>query len=100
MSDWHVLGDVNYRKVSIYEEMAWASLDLENYVVSGAPYGGPIALIRDDTAASETAPSVSSAAKKEKISIYTAAGKKISDVILVIPDLFQTVHTLSNVTFS
>lgn len=81
MADWQVLGDVNYRKLSVYEEMSWGQLDLDNYVVYGAPYGGPIALIRDDASSSASeAVSVSSAGKKDKISVYTAAGKKISDV--------------------
>ena len=90
MTDWQVLGDPSdlekkchyYRKLSVYEEMSWDLLDLDNFVVCGAPYGGPIALIRDDagSSASEAAVSVSSAARKDKISVYTAAGKKISDV--------------------
>ena len=69
---WHALGDVQYRKWSVYA-MGWEDKDrekikLENYKVCGSPFGGPVALIRED---------------KEKgtalLSIYTSSGLPISE---------------------
>ncbi|XP_026744401.1 vacuolar protein sorting-associated protein 16 homolog [Trichoplusia ni] len=45
-ADWFML-DSYYRKIDLYN-MTWTmDEDLGNMVVSGAPYGGPIAMVRD-----------------------------------------------------
>ncbi|XP_065092483.1 vacuolar protein sorting-associated protein 16 homolog [Ochlerotatus camptorhynchus] len=46
--DWFTLGHGNsYRKIDLYT-MDWpANINLENMAVHAAPYGGPIALVRD-----------------------------------------------------
>ncbi|CAH3134311.1 unnamed protein product [Porites lobata] len=46
--DWNPLGKVFYRKVELYS-MEWQdAVDLSRFIVSAAPFGGPIALIRGD----------------------------------------------------
>lgn len=48
-ADWFLLGrDSYFRKFEIYS-MEWhQEIKLENFIISSAPYGGPIALRRDD----------------------------------------------------
>ncbi len=41
-SEWERVGDRFYRKVKLYEAVFDQDLELENYVVAGAPYGGAI----------------------------------------------------------
>lgn len=45
--DWQALGDVQYRKWSVYN-MAW-DINLEEVVAAGGQFGGPIATLRDST---------------------------------------------------
>ena len=40
--DWERVGDSFYRKVKLYEAVFDQDLELENYIVAGAPYGGAI----------------------------------------------------------
>ena len=42
--DWERVGDSFYRKVKLYEAVFDQDLELENYVVAGAPYGGIIGM--------------------------------------------------------
>lgn len=39
-ADWEKVGDRFYRKVKLYDAVFDQELELENYVVAGAPYGG------------------------------------------------------------
>lgn len=48
---------------------------LENYLVSGAPFGGPLAMIPDAKRANLPAE-----IDKNKILIYTCAGKKLVEI--------------------
>ncbi|TMW61934.1 hypothetical protein Poli38472_010997 [Pythium oligandrum] len=47
-TEWHTLGKVQYQKWTVYD-MDWKEeiTDLRDYVVVAAPYGGPMALLRD-----------------------------------------------------
>lgn len=49
-SEWERVGDRFYRKVKLYEAVFDQDLELENYVISGAPYGGAIGKEGDHTA--------------------------------------------------
>jgi hypothetical protein len=40
--DWERVGDRYYRKVKLYDCEFDQDLELENYVIAGAPYGGAI----------------------------------------------------------
>ncbi|KAI8601749.1 Vps16, N-terminal region-domain-containing protein [Dissophora ornata] len=46
-ADWFLLHDRFYRKQEIYT-MLWKQVDLSKYMIAGAPFGGPLALVRDD----------------------------------------------------
>jgi len=73
-ADWSPLGDVFYRKFELYS-MQWVNqVDLCKFIVSAAPYGGPIALIRYE---SKTAKINFSA--KPTVYIFTSAGSEISN---------------------
>jgi hypothetical protein len=39
---WEKVGDQFYRKIQLYESVFDPDLELENYFVAGAPYGGAI----------------------------------------------------------
>lgn len=43
-SDWEKVGDRFYRKVKLYDAVFDPDLELENYIVAGAPYGGAIGM--------------------------------------------------------
>ncbi len=40
--DWDKVGNTFYRKVKLYEAIFDQDLELENYILCGAPYGGAI----------------------------------------------------------
>ncbi|EAS28057.3 vacuolar protein sorting vps16 [Coccidioides immitis RS] len=48
-ADWEKVGDQLYRKIRIYDAVFDEDLELENYIAVGAPYGGAIALYRDES---------------------------------------------------
>ncbi|KAF2087830.1 vacuolar protein-like protein sorting vps16 [Saccharata proteae CBS 121410] len=73
-ADWERVGDRFYRKVQLYTDVFDQDLELENYLVVGAPYSGAVAIYRDEAKiqsfrASQTA--------KSGIDIYSCAGKLI-----------------------
>ena len=41
-ADWERVGDRFYRKVKLYDAVFDQDLELENYVIAGAPYSGAI----------------------------------------------------------
>ncbi|KAM7425656.1 Vacuolar protein sorting-associated protein 16 [Porites harrisoni] len=75
--DWNPLGKVFYRKVELYS-MEWQdAVDLSRFIVSAAPFGGPIALIRDDK---HFARVQGSAINKPIIHIFSSAGRELATV--------------------
>jgi hypothetical protein len=44
LADWERVGDRFYRKVRVYDAVFDEDLELENYIVAGAPYGGAIGI--------------------------------------------------------
>ncbi|KAJ2550540.1 Vacuolar protein [Coemansia sp. RSA 1933] len=75
-SQWHPLHDTFYRVHRIYQ-MQWAGLDLSRFRVAAAPFGGPIALVRDDQQLLEAgaAPMLDPA-----ISVFAASGESIGRI--------------------
>ncbi|KAL2201113.1 Vps16, N-terminal region-domain-containing protein [Corynascus similis CBS 632.67] len=69
---WEQLGEKFYRKIQLYTQVFDQDLDLDNYLVAGAPYGGAIALYRDEDKLIAFQPTRSS---KPSIDIYSCAGK-------------------------
>lgn len=87
-AEWNQLYDRYYRKSEIYD-MVWdldreegrkgrrkgPPLDLDKYIIAGAPFGGPIAMIVDER---KVPYSFSSTTAQSSMKIYTSAGKLIS----------------------
>ena len=66
------LGDVLFRKFPIYSPMEWGErVKIDNYHVCGAPFGGPLALIKLD-------PPATAAVKENTIILYTSSGVKMA----------------------
>lgn len=40
--DWEKVGDRFYRKTKLYDAVFEQDIELENYVIAGAPYGGAV----------------------------------------------------------
>ncbi|KAK1237919.1 hypothetical protein MKX08_002498 [Trichoderma sp. CBMAI-0020] len=76
-ADWERVGDKWFRKTEQYTAVFGQDLDLDGYIVTGAPYGGALALWRDDTKlqAHKTGQST-----KPAIEIYSLAGKKLRNI--------------------
>lgn len=72
--NWERCGDRYYRKVKLYDAIFDEDLELENYVLAGAPYSGAIALYRDE---SKIQTYRASQASKPSIDIYSYSGTLI-----------------------
>uniref|UniRef100_A0A3Q2V5A7 Vacuolar protein sorting-associated protein 16 homolog n=1 Tax=Haplochromis burtoni TaxID=8153 RepID=A0A3Q2V5A7_HAPBU len=69
-ASWNPLGDAFYRKTDLYE-MSWSLRDgLRDSLVAAAPYGGPIALLRE--------PQRRSPSSRPQLEIYSASGGTIA----------------------
>ncbi|XP_066993327.2 vacuolar protein sorting-associated protein 16 homolog isoform X2 [Anabrus simplex] len=76
-ADWCPLGrDTYFRKFEIYN-MAWQNeLNMDNVLLAAAPYGGPVAVIRDSKKFVKV-----QGVTKPVISIYTASGRHLSSIV-------------------
>jgi hypothetical protein len=77
MADWYNLGEINYRKWPVYEQMSWENIQIDKHKVFGAQYGGPLALMKTND---EMSPDQPRGGEKDKIKIYSASGKFIGEV--------------------
>ena len=96
-ADWDTLGtsttDAFYRRTPLYT-LSWSfpGSDLSDYIVAGAPYGGPIALTRDDSKPvlltapndSSNAAVPSSSGKTKRVSVYSSAGVLLQSITVSI----------------
>ena len=74
LAAWQALGDHQYRTVKLYESMLWGEdVNIDDYLVVAAPFGGPIALARDPTKV--TAFRLAGPGASDSITIYSAAGR-------------------------
>ena len=88
-ADWERVGDRYYRKIKLYDAVFDQDLELENYIIAGAPYGGAIgkyfckkpklsltyiALYRDEE---KIHAYKGTQAAKSGIDVYSCAGKLI-----------------------
>ncbi|KAL5731811.1 vacuolar protein sorting-associated protein 16 [Ranunculus cassubicifolius] len=71
-AEWQLLHDVYYRKLEIYS-MQW-NVDLARYKVACAPFGGPIAVIRDEAKIVK----LLAESAHRKLDIYNSAGVLLS----------------------
>ncbi|XP_025080748.1 vacuolar protein sorting-associated protein 16 homolog [Pomacea canaliculata] len=74
-ADWNPLGDHYYRKCEVYA-MEWSGVvDLAKHTVAAAAYGGPIALMKDESKLNRVPTNI-----KPVITVYNAAGKIINQI--------------------
>ena len=74
---WEKIDDQFYRKIQLYEQVFDADLELENYLIAGAPYSGALALWRNE---SKIARYRTGASTKSAIDIYSSSGRPISSI--------------------
>ncbi|KAL1863382.1 Vacuolar protein sorting-associated protein 16 [Paecilomyces lecythidis] len=77
LADWERVGDSFYRKVRVYDAVFDEDLELENYIVAGAPHGGAIALYRDQSKLYRYRDAQTA---KSSIDIYSCSGNIISKI--------------------
>ncbi|KAM7184324.1 putative vacuolar protein sorting-associated protein 16 [Rhypophila sp. PSN 637] len=70
---WEQVGERFYRKTQLYSQVFDQDLDLDSYIVAGAPYSGAIALYRDPDKILTFQPKQ---IIKPSIDIYSCAGKQ------------------------
>ncbi|KAL1892019.1 Vacuolar protein sorting-associated protein 16 [Ceratocystis pirilliformis] len=76
-TNWERLGDKWYRKIQLYTEVFDQDLNLDNYVIAAASYGGSLALWKDDTKLIAYQAGKSS---KHSIDVYSYAGKPLRQI--------------------
>ncbi|ROT38451.1 vacuolar protein sorting-associated protein [Sodiomyces alkalinus F11] len=74
---WDSVGEKWFRKTQLYTEVFDQDVDLDNYIVAGAPYGGALALHRDESKIQAFRAQQSS---KPSIDIYSYAGKQLKAI--------------------
>ncbi|CAM9819713.1 unnamed protein product, partial [Phaeothamnion confervicola] len=88
--DWVSLGEVQYRKFEVYKldwDGAREQSELDSHHVAAARFGGPIAMIRDETKLAirlRATPYISQVAAGgaigARLRIFSSAGRKLADV--------------------
>ncbi|KAJ5881044.1 uncharacterized protein N7473_012097 [Penicillium subrubescens] len=77
LANWEKVGDSFYRRIPVYDAVFDEDVELENYIVAGAPYGGAIALYRDESKPFQLR---DSQASRSGIDIYSCSGKQINRI--------------------
>ncbi|KAG0042078.1 hypothetical protein BGZ83_000922, partial [Gryganskiella cystojenkinii] len=75
-ADWLALHDKFYRKQEVYT-MLWKQVDLSKYMIAAAPFGGPLALVRDDR---KVILVQKQQPVKPSIYLYTSSGKLMEPI--------------------
>ncbi|CAN1255451.1 Protein VACUOLELESS1 [Linum perenne] len=75
-AEWQLLINRYYRKPEIYQ-MRWRQIDLTRNKVACAPFGGPIAVIRDDSKIVQ----LYSESALRKLRIFNSAGVLLSETV-------------------
>ncbi|KAF4373221.1 hypothetical protein F8388_010477 [Cannabis sativa] len=75
-AEWQLLYNRYYRKPELYR-MAWKHMDLTRNKVACAPFGGPIAVIRDDSKIVQ----LHSESALRKLRIFNSAGVQLSETV-------------------
>jgi vacuolar protein sorting-associated protein 16 len=89
LNDWYALGGVQYRKWHIYD-LPWTTtvdgvntpINLENYLVCGGPFGGPVAMILDSKRLSSgaTAQPPVNDTDINKLLLFTSSGIPLAQI--------------------
>ncbi|OQE31828.1 hypothetical protein PENSTE_c001G10201 [Penicillium steckii] len=77
LANWEKVGDSFYRKTPVYDAVFDEEVELENYIVAGAPYGGAIAVYRDENKPFRLR---DTQALRSGIDIYSCSGKLINQI--------------------
>ncbi|CAI7616873.1 unnamed protein product [Penicillium discolor] len=77
LANWEKVGDSFYRKIAVYDAIFEDDVELENYIVAGAPYGGAIALYRDESKPFRLRDGQGS---RSTIDVYSSSGQKINRI--------------------
>lgn len=107
-ANWDACGDTFYRKIKLYDAIFDEDLELENYLIVGAPFSGAIgmatrfwfpvntdfdkALFRDEEKLHSYR---GTQATKSSIDIYTCAGKLIQQIKVRITGSASSAHWLT-----
>ncbi|XP_062105731.1 protein VACUOLELESS1 [Humulus lupulus] len=75
-AEWQLLYNRYYRKPELYR-MGWKHMDLTRNKVACAPFGGPIAVIRDDSKIVQ----LHSESALRKLRIFNSAGVQLSETV-------------------
>uniref|UniRef100_A0A165YW57 Protein VACUOLELESS1 n=1 Tax=Daucus carota subsp. sativus TaxID=79200 RepID=A0A165YW57_DAUCS len=75
-AEWQILHDRFYRKPELYQ-MQWKHVDLSRNKVAAAPFGGPIAVIRDDSKIVQ----LYAESALRKLRVFNSAGLQLSELI-------------------
>lgn len=75
-AEWQLLYNRYYRKPEIYS-MKWKHIDLNRNKVACAPFGGPIAVIRDDSKIVQ----LYAESALRKLRIFNSAGSQIAETV-------------------
>jgi len=79
-ADWHPLFDRFYRKCELYD-MQWTGVNINTSKVAGAPFGGPIAIVRDQHAAGSSSAADVDSAGRPRIRLFTSAGMLLASFV-------------------
>ncbi|XP_074556123.1 protein VACUOLELESS1 [Curcuma longa] len=74
--EWQLLYNRFYRKLTIYS-MQWGRIDLSRHRVAAAPFGGPVAAIRDDSKIVQ----LYAESARRKLLIFNAAGRPLASAV-------------------
>ncbi|KAK6157102.1 hypothetical protein DH2020_011350 [Rehmannia glutinosa] len=75
-AEWQLLYNRYYRKPELYQ-MQWKQVDLTRNKIACAPFGGPIAVIRDDAKIVQ----LYAESALRKLRIFTSSGRLISETV-------------------
>eukprot|EP00250_Pteridium_aquilinum_P015791 c22759_g1_i1 orf=358-2910(+) len=75
-AEWRSMGDKFYRKQEVYT-MCWQNVDLSRHKVACAPFGGPIAIIRDDSKIVQ----LRAESARPRLFIYSASGTLLASIL-------------------
>ncbi|RYR35519.1 hypothetical protein Ahy_A10g050670 isoform B [Arachis hypogaea] len=75
-AEWQLLYNRYYRKPELYP-MRWKHVDLARHKVAGAPFGGPVAVIRDDSKIVQ----LHAESALRKLRLFNSAGHPLADAV-------------------
>ncbi|GJM93638.1 hypothetical protein PR202_ga10210 [Eleusine coracana subsp. coracana] len=105
-AEWDLLSDRFYRRLTLYSPLPWSApattatssggggavigrLDLSTHIVAAAPFGGPIAAVRDDSKIVQ----LHSEPSRRRLLLFTSSGHPIASAPW--PPLLARLHSLA-----